>query len=66
MDGQMRKLYSEKAVIDKDMFPKEYAAVERLKERSRHIERGLLRKRAKKLALVEECRRKLDEQKHSE
>ena len=62
MDGQMRKLYLEKTVIDKEMFPKEYAAIERLKERSRQIERGLSRKRANKLAKVEECRRKLNEQ----
>ena len=49
-------------MIDKNLFPKEYASIERLKERSRQIERGLSRKRANKLAKVEECRRRLDEQ----
>lgn len=53
-------------MIDKEMFPKEYAAIERLKERSRQYERKKEKRRNSKLALVEECRRKLDEQKHSE
>lgn len=56
----------ENGMIDKEMFPTEYAAIERLKERSRQIERGLSRKRETKLAMVEECRRRLHEQEYSE
>lgn len=47
-------------MIDKGLFPKEYAAIERLKERSRQIERGLSHRREKKQKLIEECRRRID------
>ena len=49
-------------MIDKNLFPKEYAAIERLKERSRQFERHRKEKRSNKQALIEECRRKLNEQ----
>ena len=49
-------------MIDKNMFPKEYAAIERLKERSRQFERHRKERRNNKQALIEECRRILDEQ----
>lgn len=49
-------------MIDKNVFPNEYAAIETLKERSRQIERGLSRRRETKQALIEKCRRKLNEQ----
>lgn len=62
MDGPMKKLYSERTVIDKNLFPKEYATIESLKERSRRFERDLLRRRTAKQAMIEECRRKLNGQ----
>lgn len=49
-------------MIDKNMFPKEYAAIERLKERSRQFERNRKERRSNKQKLIEECRRRLDEQ----
>ena len=45
-------------MIDKNMFPKEYAAIERLKERSRQFERNRKERRTAKQKLIEECRRK--------
>ena len=44
-------------MIDKDLFPTEYAAIERLKENSRRIERDLEKKREAKQKRIEECRR---------
>lgn len=52
-------------MIDKNLFPKEYAAIERLKERSRQFERNRKEKRNNKQALIEECRRRLDEQEYT-
>ncbi len=49
-------------MIDKDLFPKEYAAIEGLKERSRLIERDLLNRRRAKQEKIEECRRRLNEE----
>lgn len=49
-------------MIDKYMFPKEYAAIERLKERSRQFERDRERRRSNKQALIEECKRRINEQ----
>ena len=44
-------------MIDKDLFPKEYAAIERLKENSRRIQKDLDHKREAKQKKIEECRR---------
>lgn len=52
-------------MIDKYMFPKEYAAIERLKERSRQFERDRERRRSNKQALIEECKRRINEQDNS-
>lgn len=49
-------------MIDKELFPKEYAAIEGLKERSRQFDHQLEMRRKRKQALIEECRRKLDEE----
>lgn len=49
-------------MIDPEMFPKEYAAIESLKLRSQRFERDRDKKRAAKQAMIEKCRRKLDEQ----
>lgn len=49
-------------MIDKEMFPKEYAAIESLKIRSRRFEREREKKRTAKQAMIEECRRRLNEQ----
>lgn len=51
-------------MIDKYMFPKEYAAIEKLKERSRQFERDRERRREAKQALIEECKRRVNEQEH--
>jgi len=53
-------------MIDKNLFPKEYAAIEQLKERSRMLERKRDRSRQSKQALIEACRRRLNEQEHPE
>lgn len=52
-------------MIDKNMFPKEYAAIERLKETSRLYERECAKRRTAKQKKIEECRRILNEQKYS-
>lgn len=49
-------------MIDKNLFPKEYAAIEQLKERSRMLERKRDRSRQSKQALIEACRRRINEQ----
>lgn len=49
-------------MIDPNMFPKEYAAIESLKERSRQYERHRKERRTAKQKLIEECRRRLNEQ----
>lgn len=49
-------------MIDKEMFPKEYAAIERLKERSRMFEKKRDRSRQSKQELIEACRRRTNEQ----
>ena len=49
-------------MIDPIMFPKEYAAIEALKERSRQFERERNRRREQKQRLIEECRRRLNEE----
>ncbi len=55
----------ENGMIDPNMFPKQYAAIERLKERSRQYERDRKERKAAKQKLIEECRRRLNEQEHS-
>lgn len=51
-------------MIDKDMFPKEYAAIERLKERSRQYERRRKERWNNEKKMIEECRRKIHEQEY--
>ena len=47
-------------MIDKELFPKEYAAIERLKETSDAYRRLFDRRRAAKQKKIEECRRILN------
>lgn len=52
-------------MIDKELFPEEYAAIERLKETSRKIEEARHTKKQNKLKKIDKYRRMLNEE-HSE
>lgn len=52
-------------IIDKELFPEEYKAVEGLLLRSKHFEAERKKRTVDKLRRIEECRRALNEE-HSE
>lgn len=52
-------------MIDKELFPIEYRAIQKLKETSRRIEEERQRKTQNKLRMIDKWRRKLDGQEHS-
>ena len=52
-------------MIDKELFPEEYEAIQRLKDNSRRIESLRANRREQKLKRIEQCRRELYGAQHS-